>query len=125
MLKVEFSLLLTSVVLNSVGSVLIKKGANAIVEQEPVRSLKGLVLHMLPALNLFTLSGLALLGMSFVVFVLLLSKVPLSVAQPMLAMTYIITAVAAYFIFNEPLTFSKIAGIVTIVFGVYLLSSNL
>ena len=122
MFRPEFLLLLTSVALNSVGSLLIKKGANAIVEQESVRSFQGLINHMLPAVNVFTISGLALLGISFVLFVLVLSKLPLSIAQPMLAMTYIFVAIGAYFVFGEAITASKIAGVMVIVLGVYLVS---
>lgn len=124
MLKIEVLLLLTSVGLNSTGSLLIKKGADAIIEQEPVRSIAGLFNHMLPAVNIFTFAGLACLGLSFVVFILLISRVQLSIAQPMLAMAYIIIMIGAHFIYGEPITGTKIAGSFVIIFGVYLLSSG-
>lgn len=125
MFRPELLLLLASVALNSVGSLLIKKGADAILEEQVVRSFKGIVQHMLPALNVYTISGLGLLGISFVLFVLVLSRLPLSIAQPMLAMTYIFVAFGAYFVFGEAITATKIAGVVIIVFGVYLVSLGL
>lgn len=125
MFRPELLLLLASVALNSVGSLLIKKGADAILEEQVIRSFKGIAQHMLPALNVYTISGLGLLGISFVLFVLVLSKLPLSIAQPMLAMTYVFVAFGAYFVFGEAITATKIAGVVIIVFGVYLVSLGL
>lgn len=129
MLKPAFLLLLITVVLNTMGSLLIKKGSSATVSEESIRSAQTLVTHMLSSLdiyvNVYTMTGLAFLGLSFVFFVFILSKVPLSVAQPMLAMSYIPIAIGAYFLFGESITLGKIVGILVIITGVCFVSSEL
>ena len=62
--------------------------------------------------------------MSVVVWLLVLSRVQVSYAYPMLSIGYIVNAVAAYYLFGEDLSFIRIAGIVVIIMGVYLISRS-
>ena len=113
-----------SVIFNTIASLLMKKGAGPIMEEQGFNSAKGFLAHVMPAVNIYTFLGIALLGISFATFMVVLSRVELSIAQPMLAMTYAITAVAAYFIFGEALTAAKISGIAIIIFGIFILSGG-
>ena len=54
--------------------------------------------------------------------VIVLSRVPVSYAYPMLSMGYIINAIAAHYWFQEEISLSKVIGILVIIGGVYLLS---
>lgn len=125
MLNINFLLLFIAVVLNAGASLLMKKGADAIIDSRQIYSLKSLIDYILPAVNVYTIIGLVMLGISFITFIFILSRIPISIAQPMLAMAYIIVAISAHYIFGESLTISKVAGIITIIIGVYLLSSDL
>lgn len=122
MVKTDFLLLLATVLLNSGATLLVKKGADAIIETQPITSLKSLMGFLWPAVNFYTIFGLAMLGLSFVMYVTLLSRVNVSIAQPMLALSYVLVAIGAYLLFSEPFTITKVIGIVVIIFGVYLLS---
>jgi len=51
-----------------------------------------------------------------------LSRVPVSIAYPMLSIGYVVNAVAAVFLFSEALTAGKVAGIGLIVAGVIVLA---
>jgi multidrug transporter EmrE-like cation transporter len=51
-----------------------------------------------------------------------LSRVPVSIAYPMLSIGYVVNAVAAVFLFSEALTTGKVIGIVLIVGGVIILA---
>lgn len=70
------------------------------------------------------IAGVALYGVSLVVWILGLSRVPVSVAYPMLSLGYIINAIAAHYIFGEAVTASRWLGIGFIVVGVYLVARN-
>ncbi len=66
--------------------------------------------------------GLACYGVSLVMWLGALSRVPVSVAYPMLSIGYVVNAVAAAFLFSEVLSGAKVAGIGLIVLGVVVLS---
>jgi len=66
--------------------------------------------------------GLACYGVSLVVWVGALSRVPVSIAYPMLSLGYIVNAIAAAALFGEALGYAKVAGIGLIGLGVLLLS---
>jgi multidrug transporter EmrE-like cation transporter len=51
---------------------------------------------------------------------MVLSRVPVGVAYPMLSIGYIITAFGGYFVLGESITMTNIIGILVIIFGVYL-----
>ena len=51
-----------------------------------------------------------------------LSRVPVSIAYPMLSIGYVVNAVAAYYLFGESLGLSRWLGIGFIIVGVYLVS---
>lgn len=68
------------------------------------------------------LSGLALYGIATLLWFAVLSRLPLSVAYPMQSLAYIFAMFAAYYLFGETLTPTKIAGVAVILAGVYLLA---
>lgn len=72
--------------------------------------------------NCFLLSGMLCYAVSIVLWMVVLSKVNVSLAYPFLSMGYVMTAVLAYFIFGEPLTPQKCIGILVICFGVVILT---
>ncbi|MGZ5150883.1 MAG: SMR family transporter, partial [Burkholderiales bacterium] len=67
------------------------------------------------------IGGIACYVVSVVVWVLALSRVDVSIAYPMLSIGYVVNAVAAWALFGEALTPMRVAGIIVIIFGVYLL----
>ncbi|MBI3452723.1 MAG: 4-amino-4-deoxy-L-arabinose transferase [Rhodospirillales bacterium] len=72
--------------------------------------------------NLFVLFGLVLYVVSVAVWLLVLSRVEVSYAYPMLSIGYIVNAVAAFYLFNENLTAMRIIGILVVILGVYLIA---
>jgi len=74
-------------------------------------------------LNFFNIIGIFLYGVSFLLYVYLISKFDLGYIIPLTtALVYVVIFVASYFIFKEAFTAMKIAGIVLIVSGVIFLS---
>lgn len=124
MVKVDFLLLALATIINAIASILIKKGANALVGGAKFGH-ESLLRIIAPAVNIYTISGLVLLGLSFIVFIFVVSRVNISIAQPILALAYVFTAIAAYFVFGEKLILSQIIGIGVILIGVYLVSGGI
>ncbi len=72
----------------------------------------------------YVMAGLTLYVVSFVVWLLVLSRVQVSFAYPMLSLGYIVNAVAAYYLFQENLSWPRVAGIFVIILGTYLITRS-
>jgi multidrug transporter EmrE-like cation transporter len=66
--------------------------------------------------------GLSCYGVSVILWLGALSRVPVSVAYPMLSVGYVVNAAAAAFLFGEALSVGKLVGIVLIIAGVIVLA---
>ncbi len=62
--------------------------------------------------------GLLSYGLSAIVWLLVLSRVPLSTAYPFIALGIAITTLGGRFLFHEPLTATKLAGIGLVLIGI-------
>ncbi len=69
-----------------------------------------------------TILGLGLYGGSALLYIVALRKIPMSVALPCTAVSYVIIALIGHYGFAEPLGISKIAGIAMICLGVMMLT---
>jgi multidrug transporter EmrE-like cation transporter len=112
---VEYLFALLSIVLGSVAQVSMKIGANQF------HSSKSLLANYL---NLYVLIGFILYGISAVLWIYALSKIPLSIAYPMVSFGYIIVVIASYFILHEPINVLKSVGLFIIIIGVVLISKS-
>lgn len=72
--------------------------------------------------NLYILLGLITYMISVVVWIGVLSRVNVSIAYPMVSLGYIVNAIAAFYLFHEPLTAVRISGIFVILIGVYMVA---
>ena len=123
MTPLSFSLLMTGVLLNAAAQLLLKAGTNRV--GEFAFALDNILpVGMRIASNPFILGGVACYVVSLVVWIMGLSRVPVSVAYPMLSIGYVINAVAAWMLFGESLTAQKIVGIGFIIVGVWLVARS-
>lgn len=115
----SLALILTGVLLNAAAQLLLKSGTNAIghfqFELDQIVPI-GLRIASSPPI----LAGLCCYAVSVVVWILALSRVPVSQAYPMLSIGYVVNAVAAWWLFGESLAPAKVAGIGLIIAGVVL-----
>ncbi len=123
MTAVAFALILTGVLLNACAQLLLKAGTNAIGHIEFSGSGIWTVAPKL-MLEPHILGGLCCYAISVVVWIGALSRTPVSIAYPMLSIGYIVNAVAAWYLFSEALTPTRIAGIVVIIVGVVMLTRS-
>lgn len=69
----------------------------------------------------YTLVGLVLYGLAAFFYIVALRKIPVSVAFLTGSSSYALVAVLGYFLFGEPFGLPKIAGLMLIVAGVWLI----
>jgi multidrug transporter EmrE-like cation transporter len=123
MTAISFALVLAGVLLNAAAQLLLKAGTNAVGHFE-FHLDNILPVGMKLAFEPHILGGLACYVVSVVVWIMALSRVPVSVAYPMLSIGYIVNAIAAFYLFNEPLAGQKLLGIGFIVVGVWLVARS-
>jgi multidrug transporter EmrE-like cation transporter len=116
-------LILLGVMLNAAAQLLLKAGMTEIGHFE--FSLANVIpVGFKVAGNIPILSGLAAYVLSVAVWLLVLSRVQVSYAYPMLSIGYVVNAIAAYFLFGEALSIARVTGIFIIIAGVYLVSQS-
>ncbi len=113
----EFGLLLITVFTATSGQVLLKMGALKL-GRVNVSNVANQVVGIFTTPEL--LLGLGLYGFSAILYILLLTRVKLSVAGPTVAVGYIFSVLMGYFIFKETIPFSRVLGVGLIVCGVVL-----
>ena len=116
-------LILLGVLLNAGAQLLLKQGMRRIEHFDFVWANLAPV-GMQVAANPFVLAGLFSYVISVFVWLLVLSRVDVSFAYPMLSVGYIVNAIAAYYLFGEDLSLTRVSGILVITAGVYLISRS-
>ncbi|MEI8362482.1 MAG: EamA family transporter [Betaproteobacteria bacterium] len=74
------------------------------------------------AFNPFVLGGVVALFFAFFTWLILISKVDLSFAQPMTSLVFVTIPLCSSWILNENLNWNQLVGIALIVAGVFIVS---
>jgi drug/metabolite transporter (DMT)-like permease len=116
-----FSFLFAGVVLNATAQLLLKAGTNVIgvIASEDWPRQFGRA-----ALEPHIAAGLGCYVVSVAVWIVGLSRVPVSVAYPMLSLGYIVNAIAAHYLLGESVSAARWLGIGFIVVGVWLVARS-
>jgi multidrug transporter EmrE-like cation transporter len=120
---VSFSLLMLGVFLNATAQLLLKAGTNAVGQFE-FNAGNIVPVGMKLALEPHIMGGRACYVASLIVWILGLSRVEVSIAYPMLSVGYVLNAVAAWYLFGEAVSMSRLVGIGIIIVGVYIVSRS-
>ncbi len=123
MSQLVFALIISSVSLNALAQVSLRKGmlvlnANGGVEQPVLQLLVQL------ALNPFLILGLSLYAVSIFIWLYVLSKVEVSLAYPFQSLGYIIAATIGLFFLGENVTLVRAAGIGMICVGLVFIARS-
>ena len=123
MTLIAFALVLTGVLLNAAAQLFLKAGTNAIGHFDfalaniiPI----GLKVAGQPTI----IAGLACYAVSVVVWIMALSRVPVSIAYPMLSIGYVVNAGLAWYLFDEAVGPQRLAGIAVIIVGVVIVARS-
>lgn len=121
MSRASLMLILGGVLLNAAAQLLLKAGTRVLGVIDPRHG--ALVSSALSvATQPYIIGGLVCYVVSVAVWIMALSRVEVSVAYPMLSLGYIVNALAAWWLFGEVLTPTKLAGMLIILAGVFVLS---
>lgn len=118
-----FALILFGVLLNTGAQLLLKAGMIQIGHFEFTMA-NAVPIAMKVMLNPPILTGLFCYAISVGVWIMVLSRVQVSFAYPMLSIGYVVNALAANYLFGEPLTSLRMLGIFIIITGVYLVAQT-
>jgi len=118
-----FAFLLSGVLLNAAAQLFLKAGTNALGVITLTRDNWAEMLARMGTQGHF-ITGAALYGLSLIVWILGLSRVPVSVAYPLLSLGYVVNAIAAHYLFGEAVTVTRWLGIGFIVLGVWLVARS-
>jgi len=118
-----FSFLLTGVLFNAAAQLLLKAGTNVL---GVITLTRGNWTDQFGrmAVEPHFIGGVACYGISLIVWIIGLSRVPVTIAYPMLSLGYVINAVAAYYLLGESVSASRWLGIGFIVVGVWLVARS-
>jgi drug/metabolite transporter (DMT)-like permease len=117
----EFCLFLAAVLTASGGQFLLKLGAMKLGRVNTSNAVSHLTNILLtPEL----LAGLALYGISAFLFILVLTRVKLSVAGPAVSMGYVISVLLGHFVLHESISVKHLIGLGFIICGVILVINN-
>ena len=113
----DFTLLLFNVILSVLGQVLLKQGMNQVGE------ISGSFQQMAPTLiqalmNPFVVGGIGVYGSTTLIWLVVLSRIKLSVAYPMISLGYMFSILFSWLLFKEDLPKITVFGAFVICIGV-------
>jgi len=114
-------LLFISISLAIAGQLLMKQGM-MMFGQFPVMQLLAKMVPMV--LQPYVFLGIVCFAISSVFWLVVLSRIDLSMAYPMVSVAYVVVAIFSYFVFKENVSLIRWLGIITICLGVFLVSRS-
>jgi multidrug transporter EmrE-like cation transporter len=122
--RAALALILLSVTITAFAQIVLKAGMAGASVQRAIAAGPGVRMILGIALDPLVIAGLTLYFLAAAVWLLVLSKVEVSLAYPFVALGFVITAVVGRIAFHETLSATRIAGIVLICGGVALLARS-
>lgn len=119
----SFALVMIGVLLNAAAQLLLKAGTNSV--GTFAFSLENAVpVGWKLATEPHIVGGLACYVVSVVVWIMALSRVEVSIAYPMLSVGYVVNAIAAWHLFGEAVSATRLVGIGVIIVGVFIVARS-
>ena len=115
--------ILLSVILGVIGQLSLKQGMIN-VGKIPSRASEIFSFYLKAAANPYIWLGFISYGISFLIWLGILSKIELSYARPIVASGYILVAFFSWWLWGENLTFQRWVGIILIFLGVILVARS-
>jgi drug/metabolite transporter (DMT)-like permease len=115
-------LIIVTVCLNTTGQFLMKAGVNRIGKISILHDFFGAILKAVK--STYVIGGFGAYAVSAVLWIIILSREDLSWAFPMVSLSYVITALVAPKLLNEPFSIQRLVGTLVICAGVFLVSKT-
>lgn len=117
-----FLVVLASVSLNAAAQVLLRKAMLAAMPLPPLNAPVALAAHM--AGNFYLWLGLTCFAGSILLWMGVLSRIPVSAAYPLASLGYIIAAASGVVFLGETVTLMRALGLVLICIGVFVVAQS-
>lgn len=116
----EFLILLSSILMGTTGQFFLKLGALRLGEANAANFISQILrIALTPEL----LIGLAFYGIAAIAYILILTRVNLSIVAPSVALSYVFSVLVGYFVFQEVIPLTRLFGLGLIIAGVVLVIS--
>lgn len=118
----DYILLTFNVFLTVIGQILLKQGVTKVGE---INNLKVFLSKFTQIIwNPYVISGISIYGFTTFVWLVILSRIKLSIAYPMLSLGYVIAIPFSRIFFKESIPVTRIIGAIIICIGVYLVAQG-
>lgn len=119
----SLGMVLASVAFGAVGQLTLKAGMNSLVTTYGKLQLSvDTLLHM--ASNPLLIVGIAIFGISTLLWLFALAKADLSFAYPFLSLTYLAVLIGGAFLFGDKVTIPRVLGFAVIIAGVWIVARS-
>ena len=119
----SLGMVLASVAFGAVGQLTLKAGMNSLVTTYGKLQLSvDTLLHM--ASNPLLIVGIAIFGISTLLWLFALAKADLSFAYPFLSLTYLAVLIGGAFLFGDKVTIPRVLGFAVIIVGVWIVARS-
>ena len=118
----DYVLLIFNVLLTVFGQILLKQGVSTVGRIGGFRELIPKLTQVI--FNPYVLGGISIYGFTTFVWLVILSRVKLSIAYPMLSLGYVLAIPFSWLFFKESIPKVRIIGAIIICIGVYLVAQG-
>ena len=118
----DYILLFFNVLLTVVGQMLLKKGVLTVGRINSFRELISKLTEVI--FNPYVMGGISIYGFTTFVWLVILSRVKLSIAYPMLSLGYVLVIPFSWLVFKETIPMARIIGAILICIGIYLVAQG-
>lgn len=120
----SFLLILTSILLSVLGQYSLKVGAGRLGEVGVEQAGRAAAIATAAATNPYLIAGLACYALGAVTWIMVLTRVPLSWAYPILALNQVLILLVAATFLGEHVSALRWGGVLLIITGVFLVSRS-
>ncbi|MBI1279138.1 MAG: hypothetical protein GC179_13505 [Anaerolineaceae bacterium] len=119
----SLGMVLGSVAFGAVGQLMLKAGMNSVVQSYGKLQLSvDTFIHM--ATNPLLIVGIAIFGISTLLWLFALAKADLSFAYPFLSLTYLVVLVGGALLFKDQVTLPRVLGFAVVIAGVWIVARS-
>jgi drug/metabolite transporter (DMT)-like permease len=116
--------ILITVFANAAAQILLKKGMTLEGGGGLLATNSPFITMLAAAVKPAVLLGMALYVVAMGSHLVVLSKLDVSVAYPLLSLAYVVVATYAFFILNEPISYERVAGLLFVCVGIWLIAAS-
>lgn len=117
---IDYFIIFIGVISGSAGAILLKIGANQLIIED--KTFHNIILQAIK--NPFLAGGILLYAIPTILWIWLLRTIPINLLQPLLAMSYVVTALLAMVVLKESIPPLRWLGMALVMTGIAVISRS-